>query len=160
MEASARTPDQRAGTPSIAAEIAVPVMSDLVERISNCSASLVSSLRSKGEYFAQRLDNLADGLASALALSLSAAERRLERVSPALSSSLAMRLQADTARLDRVSDRLRLLSPYGVLERGYSLTTTADGAVVRDASSLSEGAVLRTRFANGEAESTVARLHF
>ena len=151
--------DKRAGTPSIAAEIAVPVMSDLVERISNCSASLVSSLRSKGEYFAQRLDNLADGLASSLALSLSAAERRLERVSPALSSSLAMRLQADSARLDRVSDRLRLLSPYGVLERGYSLTTTADGAVVRDASSLSEGTVLRTRFANGEAESTVARLH-
>ena len=152
--------DKRAGTPSIAAEIAVPVMSDLVERISNCSASLVSSLRAKGEYFAQRLDHLADGLASSLALSLSAAERRLERVSPALSSSLAMRLQADAARLDRVSDRLRLLSPYGVLERGYSLTTTADGAVVRDASSLSEGTVLRTRFANGEAESTVARLHF
>jgi len=151
--------DKRAGTPSIAAEIAVPVMSDLVERIACCSASLVSSLRAKGEYFAQRLDHLSDGLASALALSLSAAERRLERVSPALSSSLAMRLQADAARLDRVSDRLRLLSPYGVLERGYSLTTTADGAVVRDASSLSEGAVLRTRFANGEAESTVVRLH-
>jgi len=150
--------DRRAGTPSIAAEIAVPVMSDLMERIASCSASLVSSLRAKGEYFAQRLDHLSDGLASALALSLSAAERRLERVSPALSSSLAMRLQADAARLDRVSDRLRLLSPYGVLERGYSLTTTADGAVVRDASSLSEGAVLKTRFANGEAESTVVRL--
>ena len=60
------------------------------------------------------------------------------------------------ARLDRVSDRLRLLSPYGVLERGYSLTTTADGAVVRDASSLAKGARIHTRFAVGEADSVVA----
>lgn len=152
--------DKRAGTPSIAAEIAVPVMSDLVGRISNCASSLVSALRAKGEYFAQRLDHLADGLASSLALAASAAERRLERIPPALSAALAMRLQADAARLDRVSDRLRLLSPYGVLERGYSLTTAADGSVVRDASSLTRGAVLKTRFANGEAESTVSRLHF
>ena len=148
--------DKRAGTPSIAAEIAVPVMSDLVERISNCSASLASALRAKGEYFAQRLDHLADGLASSLALAASAAERRLERIPPALSAALAMRLQADTARLDRVSDRLRLLSPYGVLERGYSLTTAADGSVVRDASSLRKGARLHTRFAVGEADSVVA----
>ena len=148
--------DKRAGTPSIAAEIAVPVMSDLVERISNCSASLVSALRAKGEYFAQRLDHLADGLASSLALAASAAERRLERIPPALSAALAMRLQADAARLDRVSDRLRLLSPYGVLERGYSLTTAADGSVVRDASSLTKGSRIHTRFAVGEADSVVA----
>ena len=148
--------DKRAGTPSIAAEIAVPVMSDLVERISNCAASLVSALRAKGEYFAQRLDHLADGLASSLALAASAAERRLERIPPTLSAALAMRLQADTARLDRVSDRLRLLSPYGVLERGYSLTTAADGSVVRDASSLGKGARLHTRFAVGEVDSVVA----
>ena len=125
--------DMRAGTPSIAAEIAVLVMADLAGRVAELGRSMAASLRAKGEFFAQRLDHLAD----------------------ALSASLAMRRERLETRLARAADRLRLLSPYGVLERGYSLTTTADGALVRDASALRRGDRLKTRFAAGEAESEV-----
>jgi len=125
--------DMRAGTPSIAAEIAVPVMADLAGRVAELGRSMAASLRAKGEFFAQRLDHLAD----------------------ALSASLAMRRERLETRLARAADRLRLLSPYGVLERGYSLTTTADGALVRDASALRRGDRLKTRFAAGEVESEV-----
>ena len=52
-------------------------------------------------------------------------------------------------------DKLELLSPYGVLERGYSLTTDASGVVVSDAARLKPGARLVTRFAAGSAESVV-----
>ena len=47
-------------------------------------------------------------------------------------------------------------SPYGVLERGYSLTTAADGSVVKDAATLKSGDRIVTRFASGEAASVVA----
>ena len=147
--------DVRAGTPSIAAEVAVPVQADLVERIANAAKSMASALRAKGEFFAQRLDHLSDGLAASLTLALSGAERRLERVLPAVSAALAMRMQSETARMERLADRLRLLSPYGVLERGYSLTTAEDGSVVRDASALHSGMRITTRFASGVAESVV-----
>ena len=124
----------------------MPVQADLVERIANAVKSMTSALRAKGEFFAQRLDHISDGLAASLALS--GAERRLERISTAISAALAMRMQSETARVERLADRLRLLSPYGVLDRGYSLTTAEGGSVVRDASSLHSGMRITTRFAN------------
>ena len=125
--------DVRAGTPSMAAELAVPVVAELRQRISVCDRQLVASLRSRGEFFAQRTDHLSDALVSALTL----CRERLER------------------RLEHAATKMRLLSPYGVLERGYSLTRTEDGTVVRDAASLKRGTRLVTRLAKGEFASEV-----
>ena len=147
--------DVRAGTPSIAAETTVPVLADIEAGISSLMSGMAAALRAKGEYFAQRLDHLSDGLGAALSLALSGAERRLERAGPAMSSAVAMRFQAAESRVAGLADRLRLLSPYGVLERGYSLTTAADGKVVRDAAALKPGDRIVTRFAAGTAESVV-----
>lgn len=125
--------DKRAGTPSIAAEIAVPRLDEIKFRIEECEKRLYSSLNAKGEFFAQRLDYLYESLFAAL-------------------TSYSDRLES---RLDRAEDALRLLSPYGVLTRGYSLTVSADGSVVKDASVLSPGEVISTRFAAGEIKSSV-----
>ncbi len=148
--------DARAGTPSIAAEIAVPVLSELVARLDGFRASMASALRSRGEFFAQRVDHLSASLASALVLAASNASSRLGRAVPRLSAALALRLQRDSSRLDKAEAKLVAYSPYGVLERGYSLTTAADGSVVRDAASLREGDVISTRFARGSAVSVVS----
>ena len=125
--------DVRAGTPSMAAELAVPVLSELRQRIAVCGRQLASSLRSRGEFFAQRIDHLSDSLAGALSL----CRERLE------------------LRLEHAATKMRLLSPYGVLERGYSLTRLEDGTVVRDASALRPGTRLVTRLAKGSVESEV-----
>ena len=125
--------DVRAGTPSIAAEIAVPRLSDLVDRLKSFGETLSRALRSKGENLAQTADHLSDRLANALKLYGERTGRRLERA--------AVRLEA--------------YSPYGVLERGYSLTTAEDGSVVTDASRLKNGDVVNTRFASGTARSRV-----
>jgi len=125
--------DARAGTPSIAAEMAVPRLDELKARIADLAASLPRALRAKGEYCAQRIDHLSDGLAGALALF----RERLER------------------RLERAMVKLEAYSPYGVLERGYSLTTAEDGSVVKDAASLKAGDVISTRFRTGSARSVV-----
>ena len=125
--------DVRAGTPSIAAETVVPVMSEIAVRLAAMDGRLAASLRSKGEGFAQRVDHLADSLGGALAL----CRERLEN------------------RFARAETKLALLSPYSVLERGYSLTVSEDGAVVKDAATLSPGSRITTRFCRGEAVSEV-----
>lgn len=59
---------------------------------------------------------------------------------------------------DRVEAWRRLLDAYDVgrqLERGYTLTTDADGRVVRSVAGASPGTELTTRFADGTARSTV-----
>jgi exodeoxyribonuclease VII large subunit len=50
---------------------------------------------------------------------------------------------------------LRALDPRRVLERGYSITRTADGAVVRAASSVAIGDRLVTETADGAVHSQV-----
>jgi exodeoxyribonuclease VII large subunit len=51
---------------------------------------------------------------------------------------------------------LESLSPLAVLGRGYSFTVrTADGRLIDDASLLSQGDEIRTRFGRGEAVSEV-----
>ena len=147
--------DKRAGTPSIAAEIAVPVLSDLTSQLSTLNSQLSISLRSRGEFFAQRVDQLADALASALTIAQSNAERRLERLRPRLMPALRLHLQRIESRLENAAAKLKAYSPYGVLDRGYSLTTAADGSVVKDAKNIKVGDVLTTRFAKGEVESVV-----
>ncbi len=125
--------DRRAGTPSIAAEIAVPVMSELLARIDALGTQLATSLRGRGEWFAQRVDHLS------------------ERLRPAF----RMKFADLESRLSRAGEKLTLLSPFNVLERGYSLTTDASGNVVRDASLLAPGDRLHARFAHGEADLSV-----
>ena len=147
--------DKRAGTPSIAAEIAVPLLSDLLSQLSTFGTQLSASLRSRGEFFAQRVDQLSDALASSLLVAQTKAERRLEGLRPRLVPALKLQVQRAEMRLETLSEKLKAYSPYGVLERGYSLTTAEGGRIVRDAADVKRGDVLVTRFARGEARSTV-----
>ena len=148
--------DKRAGTPSIAAEIAVPCLADLKAQISDCRLRLVSALRGKGEFFAQRVDQLSDALGASLEIALANSERRLARVTPRLEPALKLYMQRAEARVQKAEAQLRAYSPYSVLERGYSLTTADDGSVVKDASVLKNGDVLTTRFAKGTVSSVVS----
>jgi len=146
--------DRRAGTPSIAAEIAVPVQAELLARVDRCAAALLSNLRAAYEFCAQRTDHLASALAPALQARASDFAHRLDTLSRALGSSTVLELTRRESAFDRLREKLALLSPYAVLERGYSLTTDADGAVVKSAGQVKSGDVLHTRLAQGEVVST------
>lgn len=127
--------DKRAGTPSIAAEVAVPVLAELEERLSHSLVRMTAALRAKGDNFAQHIDRLSLELVRALKYAFSLVE---SRYTTALRS-------------------LELLSPYAVLDRGYSLTTYADGSVVKDPQKLEKGDKIFTRFATGRVTSIVDR---
>jgi exodeoxyribonuclease VII large subunit len=96
----------------------------------------------------------------------------LRRTAPDGLASSAVRLRAQAARLgplslghlgrqdERVQSWRRLLAAYDVerqLERGYSLTLTAGGDLVRSATALAEGQEIATRFADGTVRSRVQR---
>ena len=169
--------DVRAGTPSIAAEIAVPMLADIKKKISTAYATLSERLCSRADAASQHLDRQADALVAAVRSRLDSTSVRLGAHSRTLASSLrsaadaaALRLdhlaqrlpralqlahERAASRLERATSRLDLLSPYAVLKRGYSLTTDENGAVVKDAATLSAGAVITTRLMHGFATSRV-----
>lgn len=57
--------------------------------------------------------------------------------------------------IDAVADRLRLLDPVNTMARGWSVTRTADGSVVRSSLQLSPGDVLVSSFVDGTVSSIV-----
>jgi exodeoxyribonuclease VII large subunit len=67
-------------------------------------------------------------------------------------------LAALAQRLAALGQSLRHLNPQGVLDRGYSIVTTADGSVVQNAGELTVGDALNLRFARGEAGARVTTL--
>lgn len=147
--------DVRAGTPSIAAEIAVPVKADIVQRIEKCREAMTVALQRKGEFFAQRLDHLSETMAQPLKLFCERATARFNQVAMAMVPAMNLQLERSTARLNQSMARLDLLSPFGVLKRGYSITTASDGSVVRNAADLVSGDEIKTRVMNGEIVSVV-----
>jgi exodeoxyribonuclease VII large subunit len=64
---------------------------------------------------------------------------------------------APRQRLDLLTEKVRLLDPARVLERGFTLTLDAHGRVLRRADDVAPGQRLRTRFADGEVASTVGK---
>jgi exodeoxyribonuclease VII large subunit len=80
---------------------------------------------------------------------LSSASSRLHRAA----LDLLQRRRAQVAAIER---ELIVAGPASVLARGYSLTTTADGAPIRSIASVRPGQPVRTRLADGAFDSTVA----
>ena len=65
------------------------------------------------------------------------------------------RLSTLAQRLTTLDAGMRHLNPQAVLERGYSIATTAEGVIVHDARELTPGDALRLRFARGAADAKV-----
>ena len=147
--------DLRAGTPSIAAERAVPVKAELVARVQELSARLEKAPQQAYESLAQHIDDLSFRLGAHLKEVAAVFERRLQRVALRLDPAMASAYQRAESRLKTAAAGLRHLSPYGVLDRGYSITLNAEGRVVRGVEGLAPGVRFMTRLADGTATSVV-----
>jgi exodeoxyribonuclease VII large subunit len=67
-------------------------------------------------------------------------------------------LDIEKKEIKGVIAHLRSLSPQSTMDRGYSVVQSDDGKIVRDATKLKAGAVLRIRAAKGEARASVLEL--
>ena len=127
---------------------------------------------------AQSRDTQARGrLTAAARQQLRVHRERLSRKGSSIGRSAPDRLGSSAARLaayatrlgplslghlgrqdERVQSWRRLVAAYDIerqLERGYSLTLTADGELLRSASALADGQLIVTRFADGTVRSRV-----
>lgn len=85
---------------------------------------------------------------------LTRASTHVDRCADRLRRTSAV-VQQRAVHVDSLAERLRLLDPASALARGWSITRSADGRVVRHAAALSPGDVVVTTFADGTATSRV-----
>ena len=82
--------------------------------------------------------------------------RRLDRFEASLGRLAPARLAVVRQKLVHLADRARLLDPERLLARGYTLTLSAAGQLLKSAAQIQPGELMRTRFRDGEVASIVS----
>jgi exodeoxyribonuclease VII large subunit len=147
--------DYRAATPTAAAEAAVPVHAELLEEVK----SLEQRLRAGARRYAQNLRHRLAAAAGRLrhpALLIAEARQRVDELGARLERGLREHYWREASRFKEACSKLSALSPLEVLERGYSLTSTLDGRLVRSSAEVRPGQTLDIRFRRGGARVEVA----
>lgn len=125
--------DQRAPTPSAAAELAVPDREDVLHRVDVLAGRLANGLAQRARFGHERLARTADRLTRAL-------EQRV----------VGWRQEAD-----RLGAQLEALSPLRVLERGYSVAVGSDGAILKYRADFVPGDRITLRVVDGSVPARV-----
>jgi len=164
-------------TPTAAAQLAVARVAEWLARLAECERAVVSGGRRAMERADHRVELARRGVVAA---GLGAADRadtrlahnsqRLARAARRADQRARAQLDLAVARIDvarrhalrRAEDRIevvearvRALDPAVALARGWSITRTENGKVVRSIADLEPGALLTTRVADGSATSTI-----
>lgn len=149
--------DVRALTPSEAAELVVPSAQEISEMVSGYQARLLNSLSTQTSMMRSRLEAIASRPVFARPLdAIHYLSRDLDEQSSRLGQAVQQKLRDDQSQLQALSGKLETLSPLAVLQRGYSLTQTAEkGKLITNAEQLKKGQRIVTQFAEGRVVSTV-----
>lgn len=142
--------DRRAPTPSAAAELAVPDITVLSRQIGNISRHFAGLLLLNLDRYRSRLQMLtvSKGL---LRPSYTIDEKRiqLDRLTDDLYGAIQYGMENKRNDLRRLAERFGALNPLGILSRGYSVVSRADGKFCTAASDLSVGDRVTLRFTDG-----------
>ena len=128
-------------------------------RVERAQGRLTRSLTSAVQSPRRQLDRYNLRLPHALHATLPRYQHRFEHAQRSLPSLVQSELTHWRDRLGHAQARLRALDPKRVLERGFSLTTDADGRVVSTTDQLAAGKSVVTRLANGTFDATVDVIH-
>ena len=132
--------DLRAATPSQAAELVVPDRLELLRRLSSARRRLNQSLQHRLIERRLRLERcLQSSLFRRPRELLRDRAQLLDQLTERLTNAMHAALNQQQHRLNIASEKLNLLNPWGVLQRGYSVVRRQDGSVVSSAASVETG---------------------
>lgn len=150
--------DLRAATPSQAAELVVPDRLELLRRLSAARRRLNQALRHRLIERRLRLERcLQSSLFRRPQELLRDRSQLLDQLSERLTHALKAALDERQQRLRIANEKLNLLNPWGVLQRGYSVVRRPDGAVISSAEAVETGESLDVWLHRGKLAVTVTR---
>jgi exodeoxyribonuclease VII large subunit len=174
--------DRRAATPSVAAEIVIPLQEDLREQLEGFSLRMANSfaniLADAGQGCEDALRRLKLGMEHIWQLNkqgLDGLSAKLLRVNPALvipeyiskirecARQMSVRVEHFLAlkgsRFAGLVEKMASLNPLNILSRGYSVTfLLPDEKILKNAADVKEGGSIRTKLSNGGMISTVTEV--
>jgi len=147
--------DERAATPSTAAEIVVPDRRDVAERVRALHDRLRTQVARRLQEARQHVDALLNSRAfHAPARRLEQHQQHLDTLVDRLTRSGDRLLEQAHTRLDRLRDRLQAMDPEQPLRRGY-VHLTRDGTPVQSVDAVDDGDRVRLHFQDGHRDAEV-----
>ena len=140
--------DERAPTPSAAAEMLSPDQGELLERIKGLRLALGRALGNQISLHWERLLGLRRRLRHP-GERLRDQAQRLDELESRLQRGMARWLVAKRSQLGALAARLGALSPLATLGRGYAVISDGAGELVRSVKQLPPGSHFRARFKDG-----------
>ena len=151
--------DLRAPTPSAAAELAVPVLSELTASLDGARRRLRGALgrgqEARRAEFRRLLASAA--LAQPARAILEGRAGRLEQASARLGAAMGRRAERDRHRLEMAAGMLRSLDPANVVARGYAIVERA-GRILTRAADASAGDEIGLRLSDGTIRATATEV--
>ena len=150
--------DKRAATPSAAAELAVPLLSDIKQDISYYKTELYNEIKGKIEKkrlivrafdpssLEVRFRNIQQPLLN-----------RFDKAKEGLRDGILDKIKDYRTKLATYKTILENASPQTILNRGYSMVRDENGDVVRDSAQVNEGAALLITPAKGSIKAKVIK---
>ena len=144
--------DRRASTPSNAAEIAVPDMSELLRGLEGSQMRLVQGACNLLQRENQRLDTWSNKRVLTDPMAFVQDKRmQLDFVQQKLGGAAARQLDGDMRRFAQLTAK----SPLKVLGRGYAMAQSKQGSVLRSSEQVQLGEQIRIQLAQGSLQCTV-----
>lgn len=170
--------DMRAPTPSAAAELAVPDSLELINILTNAKKRITRSLTHALREPTQRIDQLRESLLQIAESSILThnqhyrelflkhdhlhprriLDRRIEKtleLRRKLYQLTQRQLLDQTLKLENLQSMIRTLGPDSAFNRGFSITMTEDGKILRSTKDAKSGMRLRTKLIDGEISSQI-----
>ena len=122
--------DQRAPTPSAAAELAVPDRAEFSRKLCNLEENIHISIQNRLSLCYNRLDETVQPLSRQnMQAQLAGRQQQLKAVSGQLQTAAREKQQDAGLRLRHAAALAATLNPYGVLARGYALVQDEKGRI-------------------------------
>jgi len=143
--------DLRAPTPSAAAELVVPDISELRKRLLIANRDLYNDMLSKIEFLKNKLQRLScHYVFKEPAGAIRTYIQRVDDLELQLKQNMKFYLKNISSRFILLSDTLDAFSPLKVLARGYSITTDMQGNVFKSAKNIKQGDELQVYLSDGK----------
>lgn len=148
--------DLRAPTPSAAAELATPDVTQLATVMGRLRDRATAALLGRAAESRRFVDAERRALAG-MAPDIGAARQRTSDLLDRGARAVAERLERRRMVVASAHATLRTLSPMATLERGYAVARTSDGRILRDAGQVDAGDPLQVIVARGTVDTRVER---
>ena len=151
--------DLRAATPSVAAEHAVPVLSEVRDLVAQLAGMMADGLQDRIEVGRRDLDRRADALARRAQLLVERRRVRVDRVAARLAQQGPRAVERRRGRVETLGAMLEARSPLAVFARGFAVARGTDGATLAGREAFVAGMPFDLLLRDGRVRATTASVH-